>query len=97
MKTIEGGVTAPSGFSAAGVAAAIKPNTTKRDCALILSDAEASVAGAFTRNIMKSPPVYWNQAICEKGRARAVFMNSGNANAVTGQRGHDDVRTHHRL
>lgn len=92
MKHIEGGVAAPSGFTAAGVAAAIKPNTTKLDCALIVSETEASVAGTFTQNIMKSPPVYWNQAICEKGRARAVFLNSGNANAVTGERGHADVR-----
>lgn len=93
MKPIEGGVAAPAGFTASGVAAAIKPRTTKRDCALIVSDCDASVAGAFTQNIMKSPPVYWNKTICEKGTARAVFLNSGNANAVTGEQGYQDVRT----
>jgi len=93
VNTIEGGVAAPIGFTASGVAAAIKPNTTKRDCALVVSASDASVAGTFTQNIMRSPPVYWNQDICAKGHARAVFLNSGNANAVTGEQGHDDVRT----
>jgi glutamate N-acetyltransferase/amino-acid N-acetyltransferase len=93
MNTIEGGVAAPSGFTASGVAAAIKLNTTKRDCALIFSECPASVAGTFTQNLMKSPPVYWNLDICAKGHARAVFLNSGNANAVTGEQGYEDVRT----
>ncbi len=93
MKTIEGGVAAPLGFTASGVAAAIKPGTTKRDCALIVSERDASVAGVFTQNIMKSPPVFWNQVVCARGHARAVFLNSGNANAVTGEQGHQDVRT----
>lgn len=92
MKRIEGGVTAPRGFRASGVIAGIKPSARKKDCALIVSDAPTTVAGAFTRNVMKSPPVYWNVDVCKNGAARAVFINSGNANAATGERGHADVK-----
>jgi len=93
MKAVEGGVCAPKGFRASGVAAGIKPGSTKLDCALIVSDAPATVAGMFTTNVMKSPPVYRNQDVCAAGSARAVFLNSGNANAATGERGHADVQT----
>ncbi|MCC6155314.1 MAG: bifunctional ornithine acetyltransferase/N-acetylglutamate synthase, partial [Candidatus Hydrogenedentes bacterium] len=93
MKQIEGGVCAPRGYQAAGVAAAIKKSSTKKDCALIASDAPATVAGMFTKNVMKSPPVVWNAAACLVGKAQAVFINSGNANAATGERGAEDVCT----
>ncbi|MEK7794291.1 MAG: bifunctional glutamate N-acetyltransferase/amino-acid acetyltransferase ArgJ [Candidatus Hydrogenedentota bacterium] len=91
MKTVRGGITAPKGFKASGVHAGIKKNATKKDCALILSDVPATVAGTFTRNVMKSPPVFWNIERCEQGSARGVFINSGNANAATGDRGKRDV------
>jgi glutamate N-acetyltransferase/amino-acid N-acetyltransferase len=92
MKAVDGGVCAPKGFTAAGVNAAIKPGSTKKDCALILSDRPAEVAGMFTTNVLKSPPVIWNQSVCLKEAARGVFINSGNANAATGKRGMDDAR-----
>lgn len=92
MKRIEGGVTAPKGFQASGVAVGIKPNSTKKDCALIVSENPASVAGAFTKNVMKSPPVFWCMNTCKGGVARAVFINSGNANACTGERGFADIK-----
>ena len=90
---IDGGITAPKGYRASGFAAAIKPNSTKLDCALIASDAPATLAGMFTTNIMRSAPVEWNVARCAMGMGRALFINSGNANAVTGDQGHADVRT----
>jgi glutamate N-acetyltransferase/amino-acid N-acetyltransferase len=93
MTPVQGGVTAPKGFRASGVAVGIKPGSTKKDCALIASDVPAAAAGAFTTNLFKSPPVLWNQAVCARGVARAVFANSGNANACTGERGLADVRT----
>jgi glutamate N-acetyltransferase/amino-acid N-acetyltransferase len=92
MKTVDGGICAPHGFTASGVNAAIKAGSTKKDCALILSDRTAEVAGMFTTNVLKSPPVIWNQSVCLKESARGVFINSGNANAATGKRGMDDVR-----
>ena len=57
MKTVEGGICAPKGFRASGVAAGIKEGSTKLDCALIVSDTPTSVVGMFTTNVMKSPPV----------------------------------------
>jgi len=93
MKYVDGGITAPKGFRASGVAAHIKKVWDKKDCALIASDAPATAAGMFTKNLMKSPPVLWNAAVCISGTAQAVFINSGNANAATGERGFEDVCT----
>ena len=94
MKEIPGGICAAQGFTAAGVSAHIKgPQSAKRDCALVVSDAPASAAGVFTTNLFKAAPVLWCQEVCRTGRARAVFINSGNANACTGDRGAADVRT----
>ncbi len=93
MNKIEGGVTAPKGYRASGVAANIKKSLAKKDCALIASDTPAVVAGMFTKNVMKAPPVIWNAAACLAGKAQAVFINSGNANAATGERGAEDVCT----
>lgn len=92
MKSIEGGVTAPEGYRASGVPAGIKEGSEKRDCALIVSTLPTTVAGTFTQNVMKSPPVFWNIDRCAGGQARAVFMNSGNANAATGEQGMEDVK-----
>ena len=92
MKWIEGGVTTPKGFRAAGVAAAIKPTSTKKDCALIVSDCGATAAGTFTRNLFKAPPIVWSEEVCKTGRARAIFANSGNANACTGEDGYANAR-----
>lgn len=91
MTHVEHGVTAPRGFRASGVPAGIKPGSKKKDCALIVSDAPATVAGAFTTNVMKAPPVLWNEEVCRRGAGRAVFINSGNANACTGERGKADA------
>jgi glutamate N-acetyltransferase/amino-acid N-acetyltransferase len=89
---IEGGVTAPKGYRAAGFAAAIKPGSTKKDCALVASDKSAAAAGAFTKNLFKAPPVQWTEQVVRHGRMRAVFVNSGNANACTGEQGFNDAR-----
>lgn len=92
MKQIQGGVTAPKGFRASGIAAGIKKNPAKSDCALIVSATDCTLAGMFTQNLMKSPPVFWNIDVCARGTAQAIFINSGNANAATGQPGRDNVK-----
>ena len=93
MNTITGGVCAPRGFRAAGVAAHIKSlQSAKRDCALIVSDAPAAVAGVFTTNRVKAAPVLWTQGVCVRETARALFANSGNANACTGAQGLADAQ-----
>ena len=92
MKPIEGGVCAPEGFKASGVHAGLKKNPEKLDCSLVMSDSECVVAGTFTKNVMKSPPVHWNIDVCARGKSWGVFINSGNANAATGKQGFADVK-----
>ncbi len=93
MNTATGGVCAPKGFTASGTAAQIKgPASEKKDCALIFSESPCALAGMFTTNRVKAAPVLWNEDLRGRGTARAVFINSGNANACTGENGMDDVR-----
>ncbi len=83
LSTIEGGITAPKGFKAAGVAAGIKKRN--KDIAVIYSEVPAKVAAAFTTNRVKAAPVLWSQRIVgSKKEVQAIVINSGNANACTG-------------
>ena len=93
MTPIKGGVTEPNGFKASGVYAGLKKNPEKLDCALIMSEHLCSVAGTFTKNVMKAPPILWTMDVCQRGKAWGVFINSGNANAATGKKGIADVAT----
>ncbi|MGN0827116.1 MAG: bifunctional glutamate N-acetyltransferase/amino-acid acetyltransferase ArgJ [Kiritimatiellia bacterium] len=88
---VEGGVTAPKGFLAAGVEAGVK-YAGRKDVALIYSDTEAVVAGVFTTNRVAAAPVLIDRAIVAKGRARAILANSGCANACTGPQGLEAAR-----
>lgn len=84
-------VTGPKGFRAAGVAAGIKSSGAK-DLALVVNDGPFDVAaGVFTRNTVKAAPVLWSQQVIATGRARAVVLNSGGANACTGPGGFLDT------
>ena len=86
MKTIDGGVTAPKGFQAAGLCAGIKKD--KKDMAMILSEAPCTSAGVFTRNLVQAAPVKWDRQVVQSGRpCYAVVINSGVANACTGEEG----------
>jgi len=76
----------PKGFSAAGIAAGIKKQKSK-DMALIVSDVPAISAAVFTTNQIKAAPVNWGIQVVERIGARAIVMNSGNANACTGPQG----------
>ncbi len=96
---IDGGVTAPQGFTAAGVCAGVKQATSdaitkaakknespvipngKRDLALIACDKVCNAAAIFTRNLVKSDTIYVTQEHLKNGKAQAVIVNSGNANA----------------
>ena len=87
IKQIEGGVTAAKGYKAAGVAAHIKYDNRK-DLAMIFSEAPATVAGMFTSNVVKAAPVKFDMNIVENSPyVRAVVVNSGIANAATGEAG----------
>ena len=87
MQKIEGGVTAAKGFEAAAAAAGIKYQD-RTDMALIYSEKPCKVAGTFTTNIVKAAPVKWDRNIVDSGRkSQAVIVNSGIANACTGEEG----------
>ncbi|MBR2280268.1 MAG: bifunctional glutamate N-acetyltransferase/amino-acid acetyltransferase ArgJ [Ruminococcus sp.] len=80
-KFIDGGVTAPQGFTAQGICAGIKPsNKTKRDLALIYCDTLCNAAAVFTKNLVKSDTITVTKAHLKNGKAQAVIVNSGNAN-----------------
>ncbi len=87
MKIIEGGVTAPKGFEAAGIEAGIKYENRK-DMAIVYSESPCTVAGTFTTNVVKAAPVKWDMKVVENSAAvRAVIVNTGIANAGTGSEG----------
>lgn len=87
-QTIPGGVTAPRGYRAAGMAAGLKPSGAK-DLALIVSDTKAHGAGVFTTNRVKAACVTYSQERIQTGptEIQAILCNSGQANAGTGPQG----------
>ena len=93
MKIIDGGVTAPKGFLAAGIRAGIKTGSEKKDMAMIYSEQPAVLAGTFTRNIVEAAPVKWDQKLVKEQEAiRAVVVNTGIANACTGTEGYENTQ-----
>lgn len=90
FEDIKDGVTFPKGFKASGVKAGLK-KSGKLDMAMILSDTDAAVAGTFTQNAVAAAPVYVSKEIVATGTARAVIVNSGCANACTGEQGMKDA------
>jgi glutamate N-acetyltransferase/amino-acid N-acetyltransferase len=100
FRKINGSICAPRGFKAAAVFCDIKRLGTgkgsekgrKRDLALIVSDVPAAVAGMFTSNQVCAAPVKVSAKHAAGKRARAIVVNSGNANACTGARGFADAQ-----
>lgn len=89
-RLVQGGVTSAQGFAASGVHCGIKPQ--KKDLALVVSRAAAAAAGVFTTNKVKAAPVLLDMERIRAGQGRAVVLNSGNANACTGEQGMRDAR-----
>jgi len=84
-------VTTPQGFRAAGISAGIKASGNK-DVALVINDGPLDVAAAvLTSNRVHAAPVAWSREAVKDGRARAVILNSGGANACTGPQGFTDT------
>lgn len=93
MQKIDGGVTSPKGFKAAGTRAGIREGKTNKDMAMLYSEVPAVAAGTFTKNVVKAAPVLWDKKLVETvGKAQAVVVNSGIANACTGDAGYEDVK-----
>lgn len=80
MKMMSGGVCAAKGFTANGLRCGIRPTATKKDLALIYSEAPASAAAVYTTNLVKGAPITVTKAHLADGSAQAVIVNSGNAN-----------------
>ncbi len=80
MKMISGGVCAAKGFRANGLHCGIRPNTTKKDLALVVSDVPAGAAAVYTTNLVKGAPLTVTKTHIANGIAQAVICNSGNAN-----------------
>ncbi len=90
-REIDGGVTAPKGYRAAGIKAGLKPSGLP-DLALILSDVDAIYAGVFTTSQVRAACVdYCKERLQTKQNARAVLCNAGQANAATGELGMRDA------
>ena len=83
MHSITGGVTAPQGFKAGGITCGIKKNQ-RPDLAWVVSDNPAVAAGIFTTDQVQAAPVQLSKEHLRAGVARAIIVNSGNANACVG-------------
>ena len=91
IKSIKGGITAVSGFQAAGVNASIKKGQLP-DLALIASDRVCSTAGVFTSNRFAAPSIFLTRQHIRSGQLQAIIANSGCANACTGPQGEADAQ-----
>ena len=82
MNYIDGGVCAAKGFRAAGMHVGVKTNNSeKKDLALIVADCECTAEAVYTKNVVKAAPLLVTKEHLSNGRARAILINSGNANA----------------
>lgn len=87
MQFVDGGVTAPLGFTANGVLAHIKESRKTNDTALVFSEKPCTAAGVFTQNRVQAESVKFTRKHIAKGIMQAAIANSGNANACTGEQG----------
>lgn len=84
IKEIVGSITAPKGFKATGAHIGLKKR--KKDLTIIISEVPATASGVFTQNLVKAAPVLWNREAV-KNKISGIVVNSGNANACTGELG----------
>ena len=80
MKKIDGGICAAKGFLANGVHCGVRHNRTKKDIALIYSEAPCAAAAVYTTNLVKGAPLIVTKSNIANGVAQAIVCNSGNAN-----------------
>ncbi len=91
MKQIDGWLTAPKGFVAAGVRAGLKASG-KHDVAVIMSIVPAATGAVFTQNKICAAPVLISREVNKRPDAQAIVVNSGCANACTGEQGMADAK-----
>ena len=81
----------PNGFRMAGVHCGVKSDPAKEDLTLVVSDTPATAVAVYTQNRVAAAPIQLNRRHTPSDHARAVVINSGNANACTGARGLEDA------
>lgn len=91
MEKVTGTIVSPKGFHGAGMHCGLKKR--KKDLGWLYSDVPCQVAGVFTTNLVQAAPVTYTKALVKKGQAQAIIVNSGNANACTGEQGIQDTVT----
>ena len=85
-------ITSPKGYMAVGIHSGIKK--VKKDLAIIYSKEPALCSAVYTTNVVKAPPLLWCQSLTDNNeKIQAIVINSGNANACTGDRGYNDALT----
>lgn len=82
----------PKGYTAGGVYSGVKEDTSKLDLSLLVSDRACAAVGVYTKNLVKAAPVLLDRERTPGDKLRAVVINSGVANACTGDRGMADAR-----
>ncbi|MFM2013562.1 MAG: Arginine biosynthesis bifunctional protein ArgJ, partial [Planctomycetota bacterium] len=87
----------PKGFRFAGVSAGIKSRAGAKDITLIVSDNPCTAAGVYTTNLIVAAPVVLSRSRTPSANIRGIVVNSGNANACTGQQGDLDAAEMTRL
>ncbi len=93
-KVIEGGsITSPKGYVAGACYVGVKSRKSEKpDVAILYSQEPAACAALFTTNKFCAAPVLLGREVLKKGKARAVVINSGNANAATGEQGLENAK-----
>jgi glutamate N-acetyltransferase / amino-acid N-acetyltransferase len=97
IKVVSGGITAPNGFKAGSVHCGLKRSIKNHDIGIIVSEKPCKAAALFTTNQIVAAPIKYSRKIVKKGIVQAIVVNSGNANACTGERGYKDAETMARL
>ena len=91
MKVINNGtITDVKGFKATGMTAGLK-KSGRKDLALIYSEEKAVAAAVFTQNLVKAAPILLNMKNIKSENIQAIIINSGNANACTGEEGYHNA------
>lgn len=90
MEWLTQGITAPKGFEATAIHAGIKRKNL--DLSMVYSQRPCAYAGVFTRNVVQAAPVKWNkERLIADHLIHGIIINSGNANACTGEQGYKDA------
>jgi glutamate N-acetyltransferase/amino-acid N-acetyltransferase len=97
IKEVSGGVIAAKGFKAGSVHCGLKRSIRNHDIGIITSEGPCKAAALFTTNQIVAAPIKYSRKIIKKGTAQAIVVNSGNANACTGEKGYKDAETMARL